>query len=42
MNELVEAAAMAWKEPQPIVASVITIRGLNRSASMPPGTCISA
>ena len=38
----VEAAAMAWKKPQPTVAAAITMRGLNRSASMPPGTCMNA
>ena len=33
---------MDWKKPQPSVAPAITTRGPNRSASMPPGICMSA
>ena len=42
MGQLVATAAIAWNAPQKIVANAITIRGLKRSASMPPGICINA
>jgi len=42
IGQFVAIAAIVWKKPQPTVDSAITMRGLYRSASIPPGTCMKA